>query len=352
MVPDPTDRTRPLTGPEETVLVDLLGASVEPEEQRIRESGLPRSTYQDAKARLYAAGLLEERYVPSPLALGIPRVSVLLTHPFAEQLQAEVERLERLSSTILLWSGTGTVLAVVFGPLPASADTSELTASTDVGAGRSIALELDARTPCWPVYFDFEGAYVRVGARKGNRRYPRHLPSGPPPGASRLSGGARELTRLVRRPFETEGPEGRAYPTRPASLPRSERRLLQRNCAEWRVFPNVSALPGPAGMRFSHVLLIHGTLRPQAGVDRLFHGLVAACGVSPFLLATDGAQVLVGGLAAASDPGAKRPEEPPRPRQPVLAELGTHLQGITISREEIGQLRVHVSHRYDRLLSA
>lgn len=334
------------------MLADLLGASEGPEEERIRASGLPRSTYQDAKLRLYSQGVLEDRYVPSPLALGIPRVSFVLSRPFADDLPREAARLERRPSVVLLWRGSSSVLAVEYGeaedPARGTAAPSEATGP----ASDRLVLSVDPSQPSVPVYFDLEGAFVHLCGSGASRRYPRHLPtwSAESPGEGTLD--VRAVRTLVRRPFEARGPDGPAYPTRPASLPRSERKVLAHGAVDWRVFANPSVLPSVQGRKFSHVLFIHGALREGAGVDRLFRDLVQACSVYPFLLASDGTRVLLGGLAAASDPTVKHPTEPPRPRESVVTVLGRHVQSITIVREELAQLEVRLSHRYDRVLPA
>lgn len=333
-----SEKPRALTPYETTVVAGLLGASEEREERRIHASGLPRSTYQDAKLRLYSQGIIEDRYVPSPAALGFSRVGFILSRPFAEDRDREVDELERQPTTVLLWSMANSLFAVSYGNSPSiEAAGTESTRFT---------LNVDPATPSVPVYFDFEGAFDHLAGIDGSKRYPRPLPSG---GSGENGLGTEKIAAIVRRPFEGVGTKGRMYPIRPASLPRSERHLLAQGQVDWRVFPNLAALPAFQGVHFSHVLFFHGMLRDETSLDKIFHELVEECVVFPFLLASDGSQVLIGGLSASIDQSAKQPRVPPFPRESVVAALGRHLQKISIIREEIAHLNVRLSHRYDRL---
>jgi hypothetical protein len=86
MITEVTARERNLTENEAVVIKSLLAGSTESGEDRIRDSGLPRSTYRDAKRRIYASGILADRYVPSAVAVSSLRATFLVARPYSNKI--------------------------------------------------------------------------------------------------------------------------------------------------------------------------------------------------------------------------------------------------------------------------
>lgn len=352
MVGDAKGTIRDLTPVEAQVIADLLGAGLESEEDRIRASGYARSGYQESKRRIYARGWVEDRYVLSPAYVGVPHLSFLLARPFLDRMGEVVTKLSGEAGTVLLWSGAQAILAVVFHPT--SKDRGRFRERVKAGefGSEASATTVDATVPTVPVYFDFEGAWRHFTGTAAARRYPRPLPL--PAGQllrrrpSRFASSP-ALLSLLSRPFSSESRERAQHLLGPARLPRSQRRILAQGGVVWRTFPTLSRLPGFEGSRLASLALVRGRLRQGRELQPFYMDLVARCGVFPFLLVSDGDQVLMGGLAFGPEAGATvRPNS--RPRSSVMATVQEHVQDVEVLREPTSGIQEHVSHRYDRIL--
>jgi hypothetical protein len=339
-------RRRPIRGDESLVLADLLGAAWGPQEARIRAIGLPRSTYQGIERRLYENGVIQDRYVPSPRALGATSVTFLLSRPFAEGLSEERRRLLEDPSVVLLWGGATTNFSVRFNYPGTPASDASAKDKSSQAEGSRWELTIDPGLASVPAYFDFEGAMAHILGRPTSPRYPRPLPwgtlpEGPHPGEpSRYN---EPLNRLLR--FSDLGSEisGRIHPPRPHSLPRSQRRLLEMGVVDWRICPDVSRLPKVGEVEVAHVVYIHGTLRAGTSLDHVFTGLVRDGRAFPVLLTSDGEHVFLIALASRSDLGSGAASSR---AEGALEVLNKTLHRIAVLREETISLRTCVSHRY------
>src|SRR5271170_3729895 len=103
-----------LTRREAEVIRSLLAAQPGTEVERIRASGLARSTYQSVRRRALEFGWLVERFVPSPALLGAGSVEVSLERPFAEEWGSTALSRERNPSTVYLSLSAQSVLVVEF----------------------------------------------------------------------------------------------------------------------------------------------------------------------------------------------------------------------------------------------
>lgn len=328
---------RTLTETEAKVLSVLLECGLDSEEAKIRQSGLPRTSYQDAKRRLYERGMVVDRYVPDPPRLGRPWATFSLRRPFAEDLESAGEKLTQDRSTVVAWRGQSSILSV---QLRRTRPTPSVGAPNE-GSG---SLVVDLAGPTVPCYFDFEGVWKSLFQAPLSTSYPRPLGGQGP--ARELSGGARAVVQsLLSRPFGGGAAERAAHLAGPQSLPRSQRRLLASNAVQWRTFPRVTEVPCPPGRTFEDVVLIQGALQEGHLPIEPFRAMVGECGVYPFLYVTEGRRVLLGCL------GAGRPTESITSggTRGVLPALKVSLTGITVTREPLATLKVLVDHRYDLL---
>lgn len=330
---------RSLTPAEASVVRSLLADEPVPHRERIRRSGLPARTYEVARRRLRIAGYVVERYVPDPIRLGRPIARFVLARPFAERFSAEARRWREDERAVIVWEGAGSIFAVL---IDEEGGDESASAPTD---GRTFTLRVDLRRPSVPAYFDFESAWARLAELPGTYRYPRPLaPRGSGNGsAALLSRTERAVVRqLVDSSFQGGG-DGES-PV-PGLFPRRRlRRALSEGLVEHRAFLDVTQLPPYRGLRVESIVMVRAELGPGATAPGLFRALVARSRVAPFLFATDGREILLGGLSPA-------PAASSEGRVPVLATLRESVQGIDVTRLPVDELVPSINHRYDRLVT-
>jgi hypothetical protein len=350
----PVVSIRNLTRNEVLVIRSILAGSLDCEEDRIRASGIPRSTYHLAKMRIYSNGLLEDRYVPSPQAVDAHSVSLLLTRPFTDARASSVDALCNIEGTVLAWSGIQSILGVVFHP--SEKDAIEFRALTGAGErlGKTIShVEIPSSQFGVPVYFDYEGAWNHFAGLEGSMRYPRALPHHSPEGTSTFQIGARQRSKIdsiLRRPFDEGIWRRPSHLLGPTTLARSQFKMVESGIVEWRTFLCVKNLLPYDGQAITNISIVSGQLDRGGSLLELFQDLTEVCGVYPFLLASDGRSTLVGILAGS--PNASYAGSGPRgPRTAVFPVVNQHLSGIEVVREPISNIIVHRDHRYDLLAS-
>jgi hypothetical protein len=345
--------SRNLTKNDVLVIRNILAGSLETEEDRIRKSGIPRSTYLSAKMRIYSSGILEDRYVPSPQAVGAHSVSFLMTRPFTEARVSTVETLCNVQGAVLAWSGIQSIMGVVFHQSEGDAKKFRELAGAGDKLGKTIAhVEIPSGQFGVPVYFDYEGAWNHFAGMEGSARYPRALPHYPSEKAAESRGRTRirdGTDWLLKRPFHEGIWKRPSHLLGPGTLTRSQRRLLASGAVEWRTFLCIKSMPGYDGQSISNMSLVSGEMNDHDGLLELFRDLTEVCGIYPFLLASDGTHALIGILAG----GSSKNEGTPglrKPRAAVFPVVSHHLANIEIVREPISNLVVHRSHRYDVLV--
>jgi hypothetical protein len=343
---------RALTESEARVLALLLGNTARDERERLRQSGLARSTYHATRRRAYAEGWLKDRYVPSPGLFGRPRVRIVVVRPFADRIAEIVQLWQGRPENVVTWVGPQFALGVFFEPPSAgrggTAPRADASLSTPLV---EVAAEPDRGG--LPVYFDFEGVWSHLAGFGGTRAYPKGLPptpagsgeGGADPWTARRRWAAREL---LERPFRAER-EGRAgHLIGPFGLPSAEKQLLAEGWVLHRVLADPARIPPYQGRQMDRIVLATGRLRPEISAADLFVTLTGSCRVFPFLYATDDRTLLLGALGQSPLPGAPAPADP-RARRPVMPTLRSALEGIQIVEESAANLAVPVDHRYDRL---
>lgn len=334
--------TRPLSESEARTVSSLLGASLESEESRIRDAQIPRTTYREAKRRLFDAGILEHRYIPHPEILGVQRVTLLVSRPHSDRMAATVRALSGTPGAITVWSGMQLAFALVFHR---SIDESEafMSAVNREAFGPPVSsIELDPREPRFPVFFDFEGAWNHFCNLRGTVRYPRPLLGAvalrPKP---RAAGRIRDIaSTLMGRPFLPQELRLPPHLLGPATLPREERRLIRDGAVDWRIILQLDRQIAHNGREVSSVIFILGRLRSGRTLPGLFHALAGECGVAPFLLAGDESKVLMIGLGT-GEVGRSRALNGPFRQRAVRPTLREHLESFDSLREPVSSLRIH-----------
>jgi hypothetical protein len=336
-----------LTKGEATVLLSLLGADwSETERSRIRASRIPRSTYQEAKRRLYQEGYLKNRFVPDPHALGMQGIRFRVARPFVDEMASVAKALADDPHTVTLWVGQAAVfvvqlVAAVKGS-PRARDSAESTISGTV-------VDLTAARPAEeiPIFFDAEGAWARVAGAPGPRGYPRGVPCPPGRGeedhANLTPRTAVALRELLARPFDEAIAARNVALVAAPFLPRSQRQVLAQGWATWRVLPSLSKRLAYEGRELRQLILVTGNLRPGLSLHDLASFLVRKTGASPFLAATDGPRVI---LASFGGTGARGG---PSPGVSVLGSLRAALNDLQVVREDLATLETTVDLRFDRL---
>jgi hypothetical protein len=342
---------RSLTENEAAVVSSLLAGTSEGEELRIKRSGVPRTSYREAKRRLFASGVLVERFLPHPDLLYALRVSFLLSRPHSNELSTAIGALDEDPSTALLWSGDQLVLAVQFHTSLAAGEALHRRVASGSYGQPLVAIAADPKAAQVPVFFDFEGAWNHFMGLPGTVGYPRPLPGNrplPPRGPPIVR--AREALRPLVQAGAAGEPETAAnHGTGIAGLPRAQRRLLDGGSLAWRTLLRPDRSPEFKGRGLSTLIAVVGNLRQEGQLFPLFRDLARDCGVAPILLASDGRKVLLLSLGTGLDQvEAARPEV--RPRAPVRPVLARHLVSFDSLREPTGRLRVHRYLEFGRLL--
>ncbi len=342
---------RALTDAEARVIAVLLAARPDRERDRLRQVGVPRSTYHAVRRRAYEEGWLRDRYVPHPAALGRPFVSVAVFRPFADRQAEFTAAVSEDPGNVFLWSGTQVAIAVFFHGRAAEFPRLRERVLSRRLAAAHLDMTVPGDAPTVPVYFDFEGLWSHLAGLEGTLAYPHGL------GGSlgdEGNGAAQAVSahqrwavgELLRRPFVAAEQGRGGHLVGPFGIPFSQRKVLARGWVTHRTFLDPARLPPFRGRAADQVVLVSGTARSGAQPERLFATLTRECRVFPFLLTVGGDRWLLGALGGSSpvsgDAGGAR--------RPVLPTLREYLEGIEILQEPAAGFSTPVDHRYDRLL--
>jgi hypothetical protein len=328
----------------------LLAARPDRERERLRQIGVPRSTYHAVRRRAYEEGWLRDRYIPHPVPIGRPHVTFLLARPYADRFEEFGSRIANDPNNVVLWSGTQIAIGVFFHPRPTDGRHLAEKIESSRLATNPLVLTVDVHGPAVPVYFDFEGLWCHLARLEGTLAYPHGL-------GGLLAGGSEDdvtpdlsahqrwaIGELLRRPFvATEQGRG-GHLVGPVGLPFSQRRTMSRGWIAHRTLLDPSRVPAYQGRSPDQVVFLSGTPRAQARPEILFATLTRECRVFPFLFAVGSDRWLLGAL------GGSTPKPDDSPRRPVLPTLREFMEGIEIIQESANTFNALVDHRYDRLL--
>lgn len=344
---------RAMTESEARVIAVLLAARPDHERERLHQVGIPRSTYHAVRRRSYQEGWLRDRYVPHPVPLGRPYVTVLVARPYADRFDEFVQSAAADPGNVVLWTSPHISVAVFFHTRPSEPQrlVQRLVAQKLVAPPISVTVRADG--PTIPVYFDFEGLWSHLAGFEGTLAYPHGL-GGSGEAPEEDSSDQMVLTNhqqwalgeLLRRPF-TAAEQGRGgHLVGPFGLPFSQRRLLSKGWITHRTLLDPSQLPNFEGKSADQVVLISGTPRAGARPEVLFSTLTRESRVYPFLFVVGPDRWLLGALGGSGP----RAEDGGGARRPVLPTLREYLEGIEIIQEPASGFSAPVDHRYDRLI--
>ena len=343
---------RALTDSEARVIAVLLAARPDRERDRLHQIGVPRSTYHAVRRRAYEEGWLRDRYIPHPVPLGRPFVTVLIARPYADRQEDFARRIAEDEGTVLLWTGAQVAIAIFYHTKAAEPRKLADRIVANRLAGPPLVVSVRADGPSVPVYFDFEGLWCHLASLEGTLAYPHGLGGGIDPESEsepRLSSHQQwAIGELLRRPFAALDQGRGGHLVGPFGLPFSQRRLLARGWITHRTLLDPSRIPPFQGKLADQIVLVTGTPRTDARAENLFGVLTRESRVYPFLYAVGADRWLIGALGASSPP----PADERAARRPVLPTLRQYLEGIEIIQEAAGGFTAPVDHRYDRLLPA
>ncbi|MGC2288705.1 MAG: hypothetical protein WA688_02460 [Thermoplasmata archaeon] len=343
---------RALTEAEARLIRALLAAPGDSEREFLEETKLPRSTYHAVRKRVYDEGWLRIRFAPHPVCFGLPWVTIAVAHPFADSSVALMERWSRPESNVVLWGGSGLVVAVYLHHSREEARRLPAGLVDDAMRPRSFFLTTGTGVDTLPLYFDFEGVWSHLAGIPGSSQYPRSLCPPFPPGSRAPTGppspGLRRAARsLVLRPIvaDLEGRSGHFLGL--LGLTRPEHRLLDDGWVFRRVLPDFGVLPPYQDRRADQVVFVRGELLEGKAPAQLLQALTEKCQVYPFLLAHDETSVVVGTVGQSGPtPVAGNGHRPS-----VLGTLQEYIRRIEVDSEWVAGLTPVVDHRYDRVLA-
>lgn len=341
---------RALTDSEARVIAVLLAAQPDRERDRLRQIGVPRSTYHAVRRRAYEEGWLRDRYIPHPVPLGRPFVTLLIARPYADRQEEFVRRISGDGGNVLLWTGTQVAISAFYHAKPAEPRRLADRIVAERLAAPPLVVTARADGPSVPVYFDFEGLWCHLASTEGTLAYPHGLGGGIDEGAEeepRLSPHQRwAIGELLHRPFVAADQGRGGHLVGPFGLPFSQRKLLARGWITHRTLLDPSRVPPFQGKLADQIVLVTGTPRPGARPENLFLVLTRESRVYPFLYAIGSDRWILGALGS-SNP---LPADGRAPRRPVLPTLREYLEGIEIIQEVASGFSSPVDHRYDRLV--
>jgi hypothetical protein len=282
--------------------------------------------------RLYALGVVKERSIPDPAALGHPQVLFASAELFADRIEEATESWRAETSALHLLAAPERLFGVFV-----SRDSAHSAALRDrLNNARSvrstICLECDSRNASVPVFFDFEEAWVRTTGLPGVVRYPRPLPSST---ASEQSNpialdrqDRRILEGMLSRPF-VPGPKAGLF-TRLRRFPEEarERRLQKDGVIEFRTLLDPVACAGWSESFPQSMVSISGTLLGGRTPKDFFYELILF-------------QYLSLGVRTNA-------EDSPSVVPPIVPIVRRSLEGVVVMREDLSGVKTVIDHRYDR----
>lgn len=339
-----------LSNAEAGTVATLLGAREESEGELYLRAGLSRSTYQDARRRAYARGWLDDRYVPNPSSFGFGRAVFFLGEPFLDQLPSAAQAWREEAGAVVAWSSPQLFFGVALARdlRRAQAILTKLGSASHFRGSTSVLADLEEPTSV-PVYFDFEGAWVRFVGGEGTHAYPRPLVGRSPPAEPFTPSTLHAAEELVRRPTEASREGSPWRKVGPFWLPRTQRRLAEEGHLNHRVLLHPGAIEEFQGRQIDQVVFVSGECKESSTAPALLRALNRA-GSFPWLLAEGEGSVLLGVA------GQRRPPKAGPAPVPIHTTLGgvlaEYLQSLKIVRESFDAFNIVLSHRYDRLFRA
>lgn len=342
---------RSFTKNEVVVVSSLLANSDSTLQTRIRESRLPRRTFEVARRRLMESGVLQERYVPNPASIGIGTLTFVIAHPFQEVFQSVHRRWLDARGNVLLWRTPELLFGVFLKQAEAPNEGQVPLPPNSSNYSRITVLDVPPRADCVPIYFDFEGVWSRV-SKTASATYPRSIVRS----QDSSPGTPRQMSKGLRRALEA------AASATPQSLDASEspgllsawsrkttlRKLIDADHLTRRVFLSPGPLAGYQGWSSGQLILIHGRVLPGRSPVALQRELLDRGRAFPFLFATNGSHVLVGGIGLPSHRTQAGALDLLPSRMRIFQ---SYLDSIVVHRSALETLDAANNHQYGRAIS-
>jgi hypothetical protein len=332
--------------PAEGRVIHALIAEVDGgERERLRVAEVPRSTFHKIRGKAYREGWIRERFVPDPVFAGTRSVRVALGEPFADRWEEAVGWWRQRRGTVLLWTGLGAVLSVVFDE--AAPDPERPVLGPPEWFRRCCEVRAEATGTGVPIYFDHEGAWSRWIGAGALVSYPIGLGAragaSPPAGPKGLSGPRLAALRALLAP--PRDPSSGETLDAPGSAARREEvvRFTQAGWIRHRAFPDLRRIPPRDGARLTQVVLVTGTWKAAPRPAELLMRVRADAGAVPFLYAHDLQRTILG-------LHGPRVQTASPPTVGLGGALGEYLGEIEVVREPIDSLSFVVDHDYSRIL--
>jgi hypothetical protein len=337
------------TEAEALVIHSLLASIPERERIRILRTGLSPRTYETARARVLSMGWISERYVPDPRLWGFTslRFDIATSNSGTRPNVGQARR----ADSILIHQIQGDGFALEVSAQCAN-DKREppRVHEADTPGTRHWSLVASLDEPTIPIFFDYEGAWIRIMGVGSPLRYPRGMPSveGFQVGSvsRHLARGLREAEKLVQQPFLERSKVASRSHLGPLLSRSGEREAQRLGLVERRSFLNPARLPGVKPWTLGHVAHLYGTLKDREIAQTLYHELVVEHGMTPFLFVASGRTVLIGALSPQPEP--RRRET----RTSVTDVFEKSMETLEFAITPANSFKTQLDHRYDSILGA
>jgi hypothetical protein len=332
--------------PAEAHVIHALIADVDGgERERLHVAGVPRSTYHKIRGKAYREGWIRERFVPDPVLAGTRSVRFALGEPFADRWEEAVGWWRQRRGTVVLWTGVGAILSVVFDGAPPDPERPVL--GPPEWFRRCCEVRAEATSAGVPIYFDHEGAWSRWIGAEPPVSYPIGLGgragASPPAGPRPLSAPRLLALRALLAPPRDPSPDGTLDVSGTAARREEVQRFTQAGWIRHRAFPDLRRIPPRDGARLAQVVLVTGTWKASPRPAELLMRVRGDAGAVPFLYAHDPQRAILG----LHGPRVV-PDSPPAVS--LGGALAEYLGEIEVVREPVDSLSYLVDHDYSRIL--
>ncbi|MCI4348312.1 MAG: Lrp/AsnC family transcriptional regulator [Thermoplasmata archaeon] len=312
-------------------------------------TNVPKRTRYSVIERLRAGGVIKERSVPDPAVLGRPIVVFAVAEVFADRIAEAAASWRTEVETVHLWVARDKLLGMFFAR-DATAAESLAARLNPPGVARAVfVMVCDSRRGSIPVFFDYEGEWVRATGLPGTRTYPHSAPSSSASHGDLVPPLARSdeqtLRSMLVRPFAPALSGGHLSNLRRLGGIAREKRLQHDGMVEIRSILDPAACANLWSRFFQSVVIVHGRLLEGKTPEQFFGELLGRGRLAPFLFATDERNVLFCYLSGGGEPPSPPSADSP---PPVLSVIRGFLTRVVVNREDLGELATIIDHRYDR----
>lgn len=341
---------RPLTLAEIQVVRSILAARQSSERDRIRESELPKRTYEVARKRLLGAGVVVDRWVPDPRTLGFGMVTFDLESGSPISVPACVRERAGWPTSTLVWGFRELFLTVSFWPT-ASDDRTSAEHAPHANSRSEVHIRAPLDGDSVAVFFDFEAAWSAVSGIAGSLTYPKGIPTSgklisedgsvPTSPRERLW-----LARVLERSESLDVGDRGGVHLGSALRDLTLRRVINRKLLSRRGFIDPSRPIATPGWELRQIVFVQGRRRSGGSLHALRRTLLEQHRSAPFLFVSDDLQVLMGFLSPAPASLVRDPSVS------LASTLSSYLDALRVFRCDVDSAKTAVNHDYRKLLRA